>query len=67
MDSRLYLTPDQLLERWGKLVTKQTLCLWRKLGKGPMHMKLGNKVVYPIDFVIEFEQKSIKSEANKRP
>jgi hypothetical protein len=67
MDNRLYLSPDQLLERWGNLVTKQTLGLWRRDGKGPMHMKIGNKVVYPIDFVIEYEQKAIKNGAKSRP
>ena len=63
MDNRLYLSPGQLIERWGGVVGKQTLCLWRKLGKGPKYMKIEGKVIYPIDFIIEYEQKSIKNGA----
>lgn len=41
-----FLTPDQLLDRWGKAVGRGTLANWRAQKKGPPFTKVGARVVY---------------------
>jgi predicted DNA-binding transcriptional regulator AlpA len=39
-------TPEQAVERMGKLVTVSTLEKWRVLGRGPKFVKIGRKIGY---------------------
>lgn len=39
-------TPRQLAARWG--MSEKTLERWRTLGTGPMYLKLGSRVMYPL-------------------
>ncbi len=49
-----HLTPDQLARRWHK--SAGTLSNWRAQGKGPAFVKVGRTVLYPVQFVQEFER-----------
>lgn len=60
MDKPEFLTPDELVARWGGTVGKGTLANWRAKGKGPAYVKIGGRVVYPLDKVAEWEQKNLK-------
>ena len=51
-----YLSPNGLLERWGKVVTKGTLRNWRTNGKGPPWSKFEGRVVYPMKELLEWEK-----------
>jgi hypothetical protein len=51
----MYLTPDQLVERWNGAITKGTLANWRSKKKGPSFTKMGEKVLYPIDKLEKWE------------
>lgn len=54
---RVYLTPNNLSERWG--VSKQTLSNWRHTGKGPkFHHGVvpGTRVIYWLTDIEEYEK-----------
>jgi len=52
-----------LAKRWG--MSKSTLENWRNLGKGPAYRKIGGKVLYMLDDVIEFEQASKRTSTSQ--
>ncbi|MFI9537476.1 helix-turn-helix domain-containing protein [Nocardia fusca] len=52
-----HLTIDELSQRWGK--PRQSLAQWRYLGKGPAYLRIGRKVLYPLESVVEFERQSM--------
>lgn len=46
-------TPRQLAARWG--MSEKTLERWRTLGTGPMYLKLGSRVMYPLASIAQHE------------
>ena len=56
-----FLTPGDLVERWGGTIGKGTLANWRNKGRGPAYVKVGGRVVYPLDKVESWEQQNLKS------
>jgi hypothetical protein len=44
-----YLTPAELIARWGGSHKRGTLANWRSQGKGPPFVKRGAKALYPLD------------------
>lgn len=55
-ESRL-LTPQALIERWQSSITLVTLATWRSRKNGPRYIKIGGRVLYPLDGVEEWENK----------
>lgn len=53
-----YLTPAEVVARFEGRISPQTLSNWRNLGTGPAYLKLGGKVLYPIDRLVEWEQRN---------
>jgi hypothetical protein len=54
--NRQFLSPKQLSERYGEeSPSEYTLKRWRLEGKGPKFVKLGQKVAYPLDKLLEWE------------
>jgi hypothetical protein len=53
-----FLTADQLLVRWNNVVTKGALANWRasKPQRGPAFVKIGGRVLYPVDKVADWEK-----------
>lgn len=51
------LKQNELAARWRK--SPRTLEQWRWLGKGPRYLKIGSRVIYPLEFVEEFELESV--------
>lgn len=47
------LTQTQLAERWNK--SPRTLEQWRWRGVGPRYLKIGARVIYPLDEVEAYE------------
>lgn len=43
----IYLTPEELHDRWKKRVAVRTLSNWRSLGTGPKFTKVGGRILYP--------------------
>lgn len=52
----LFLNEPQLACRWG--VSPKTLQRWRMDGRGPKYLKLSKRVVYPIEDILDFEDRS---------
>lgn len=49
-----YFTPAELAKRWHIHIV--TLSNWRAQGRGPAYVKLGSKVLYPVDVIEAYEQ-----------
>lgn len=61
MTSGEHLSAEQLADRWG--LSPRTLSNWRykKPAKGPAFIKIGAKVLYPIDEVRKYEAQNLKN------
>lgn len=51
------LTPQALAERWQGQISLVTLATWRSRKLGPKYIKIGGRVLYPLDGVEEWEKK----------
>jgi hypothetical protein len=54
-----YLRAADVAKRWENAISTGTLANWRVQGKGPPYVKLGSKVLYPIDKLEAWEAASI--------
>lgn len=53
-----FLTPDQVVDRWGGAIGRGTLANWRAKGRGPTFMKVGARVVYPLADLVAWEKEN---------
>ena len=56
MNNKVWLTQEELAERWRK--SPRTLANYRAQGKGPAYSKMGGKVLYDLQVVEETEKHS---------
>lgn len=56
MSDYAYLTPSELVARYKATITIRTLANWRSTGEGPRYTKVGGRVLYPVEAVIEWER-----------
>jgi hypothetical protein len=49
-----FLTSKELATRWR--LSDQTLANWRYAGKGPSFIRIGSRVLYPIETIQQFEK-----------
>lgn len=56
-ESRVFLTPTQLAQRWQ--VDPSLLANWRYRGVGPPYVKIGHAVRYPLDEVLAYEDQEL--------
>lgn len=63
MTDVLYLTPQELADRWR--MSRQRLAEWRVLGSGPRYIKFGTgpaaRVLYPLSEVERYENKHLRA------
>lgn len=52
---RKFLGPADLVARYNGQVTLKTLANWRSTKTGPAYVKVGGRVMYPLDAVLEWE------------
>ena len=50
-----FLTPTDLVDRWGGAITTGTLANWRSKGRGPAFVKIGSRVLYLLADVQAYE------------
>lgn len=65
-----FLTAAEVSQRWGGAVGTGTLANWRVQGKGPAFVKLGSKVLYPVEELDQWEAAQKVNHAandNKQP
>jgi len=56
MGEKAFLTSKELSDRWR--LSDQTLANWRYAGKGPPFIRVGSRVLYPVDGIYSFEKVS---------
>ncbi len=61
MQSKTCLSQKELARRW--TISHRTLERWRWVGEGPPYMKIGGRVVYRLEDVIEFEKGQLRRSA----
>jgi len=54
-----FLTPEEVFERYRKVVTISTLENWRAMRIGPSFMKIGKAVLYPIEELIAWDRQNL--------
>lgn len=59
----VYLTPQELAGRYKGQITVRTLANWRSTGNGPKFTKVGGRVLYPLEAIVEWEKSRTKSDA----
>lgn len=59
-EEKRYLTPAELVDRWGGAIGRGTLANWRTQGRGPDFVKFGGRVLYPVARVEAYETSSLK-------
>ncbi len=52
----VFLSAQQVSERWGGIVKTSTLDTWRSRGKGPRFTKIGGRALYRLDDLEAFEE-----------
>lgn len=58
----VFLTPAELAKRWNGAVNVGTLANWRSQGKGPAFQKIGTRVRYPLNKVLEYEAANVAND-----
>jgi len=53
--NRTFLDASELVTRYGGKVTLKTLSNWRSTGAGPTYVKIGGRVMYPLNEVEAWE------------
>jgi hypothetical protein len=56
-----FLTPGNLVSRWGGIITAGTLANWRCQRVGPAFVKLRGRVLYPLHQVEKWEAANLKT------
>jgi hypothetical protein len=59
-----YLRPADLAARWRNTVTLSTLDNWRSQNRGPRFVKIGGRVLYPLEEVVAYETKNLRGIPN---
>lgn len=54
MSDDVFLTGPELAARWK--LSHQTLANWRHAGKGPPFIRVGSRVLYPLEGITAFER-----------
>jgi hypothetical protein len=56
-----FFTPREVSQRYNGAITVRTLANWRSIGQGPDYVKVGGKVMYPVDGIIQWEASRMRS------
>jgi hypothetical protein len=54
---KMFLTSKELADRWR--LSDQTLANWRHARKGPRFVKVGNRVLYPVEVIQDYEKNTL--------
>jgi hypothetical protein len=58
MPSSQFLTAQDVSTRYGGKISVRTLNNWRNIGNGPPFTKVGGKVLYSLEKLIEWEKRN---------
>lgn len=54
-DAPVFLTARQVVDRYGGNITLGALANWRFKKSGPPYVKIGGRVLYPLDDLVRWE------------
>jgi len=57
-----FITPEELVERYRGRISLRTLSNWRYANRGPKYHRLGNRILYKLDDVLEWESRQARGE-----
>ena len=58
---KTFYTPLEVAARYEGAITVRTLANWRSTGQGPDYVKIGGKVMYPVDTLAIWEESRTRS------
>ena len=61
--STKHLNQIELSRRWS--ISPRTLERWRWLGQGPVHLKIGGRVLYRLEDIEAFEATQLRQRASR--
>ncbi|WP_412049474.1 helix-turn-helix transcriptional regulator [Hoeflea sp. Naph1] len=64
MQAVSHLNQVELSRRWK--ISPRTLERWRWLGEGPAYLKVGGRVIYRLEDIIEHEEQQLKATQERR-
>lgn len=68
MTERIFLTAEEVSERYRSEISVGTLRNWRAMRVGPGFVKIGKAVLYPIDALDAWDEKNLVAcRASRRP
>lgn len=56
-EQKLFLTPQEVVARYEGRVNVRTLANWRSAGVSPPFTKVGGRILYPLQELIEWERR----------
>ncbi|MGE3624226.1 MAG: helix-turn-helix domain-containing protein [Bdellovibrionales bacterium] len=59
----VHLSQNDVAERWK--ISPRTLERWRWEGVGPLHLKIGGRILYRIEDILVYEQGALRQETTK--
>ena len=67
MTEPLYLTPEEVTERFRSAISTGTQANWRAMRVGPTFVRIGKSIVYPLADLNEWaNQQTVKCRATNR-
>lgn len=67
MTEPLYLTPEEVTERFRGAISTGTLANWRAIRVGPPFVKIGKAIVYPVADLNQWaDQQTVRCRATNR-
>lgn len=67
MTEPIYLTPEEVTERFRGAISTGTLANWRAMRVGPAFVKIGKSIVYPVPELDEWaNQQTVRCRATNR-
>lgn len=63
-ETKIYLTPNEVVDRYEGKISVRTLANWRSSGTSPPFTKVGGRILYPLRDLLEWEKgRTVKSTA----
>lgn len=57
MFEKRFLTPQEVAARYEGKITVRTLANWRSAGVSPPFTKVGGRILYPMEALVEWERR----------
>lgn len=64
---KLFLTPAEVVQRYEGKISTRTLANWRSAGTSPPFSKIGGRILYPLDELVEWEKRRTVGSTAKYP